>query len=98
LVWLVQKVLATGRAHYPPVEALKSWLAGFYRDADADLRDTVVLMLLEHLLEDPEIAAYFSDWREDPTLREAYEQAMEWAIHHHPPQHPAGDGGGSAGH
>ena len=78
----------------PLVQELKRWLAGYYRDADDDLRSSVVVFLLEHLLEDPDIAAYFTDWQEDHALAEGYEQAMEWARCHHPPQKPTDEAAG----
>lgn len=65
-----------------PREALadiKNWLARVYRNGDDAIRTCVVQGTLEHLLEDENIRQFFTDWNEDPTLRKAYAEAMEWA-------------------
>jgi hypothetical protein len=75
---LFRRLWQQGGGSSPQTEALKSWLTDCYRTADWDLQGTVVAMVLERLFTDPEIAAYFSDWQADPTLRIAYEGANIW--------------------
>lgn len=59
-------------------QEIKDWLAEMYRGGDDALRTCLVTATLEHLFENKEIARFFADWRVDPTLAEAYEQASEW--------------------
>jgi hypothetical protein len=61
---------------------LKKWAARLYREGDSDLQTCFVQSVLEHLLEDGKIADYFSDWKNDPILQQAYAEAMAWAIDH----------------
>jgi hypothetical protein len=60
------------------VGALKEWLARLYIDGDSEVRQCLVQATLEHLFENPEVAEYFSDWKEYPVLSAAYAEAMEW--------------------
>ena len=34
--------------------------------------------VLEHLFENGELMAYFDDWKDDPSLAEAYSAAVAW--------------------
>ena len=63
------------------VPELKEWLAALYVSGDADVRKALVAATLEHLFENPEVAEYFSDWREHAVLSTAYDEAMEWVEH-----------------
>ena len=58
---------------------LKRMLAELYRSGTRVTRDRVVYGLLEHLCENPKVARYFSDWKDDPDLKTAYTLALEWA-------------------
>jgi len=57
---------------------LKRWLADFYRESDAELRVSLVNIILEHLFENKKIRRFFSDWKTDPILSQAYEAAEMW--------------------
>ena len=63
------------------IPALKEWFAAVYVAGDPDVRTALVQATLEHLFENPEVAEYFSDWREHPVLSTAYDEAMEWVQH-----------------
>jgi hypothetical protein len=38
--------------------------------------------------ETPQIAGFFADWESDPTLKDAFDEAMEWAKDHRRPNIP----------
>lgn len=57
---------------------LKAWLENIYREGDGDLRQCLIQALLEHLFEQEGIREFFSDWRQDALLADAYENACEW--------------------
>jgi len=57
---------------------LKLWIAGLYKNADDRLRTCIVNAALEHLFERKPIRKYFSDWRNDPILSTAYNEACLW--------------------
>ena len=61
------------------VAELKDLLARLYREGDEKLRTCIVTATVEHLFEQKAIRKYFEDWRKDPVLDTAYQQAMEWA-------------------
>jgi hypothetical protein len=63
---------------------LKNWFGVLYKCVDEEIRFSMVQATFEHLVEDKSIREFFSDWREDPVLRIAYEEACLWP-----------DGGGS---
>jgi len=60
------------------LDDLKQLLARLYKEGDSPLRECLVTATLEHLFERRRIAKYFSDWQQDPVLRKAYEEGMEW--------------------
>jgi hypothetical protein len=60
------------------LQELKVWLAGLYRSANPDLRICIVQATLEHLFEPKKFRSFFADWKDDPVLRVAHSEAMEW--------------------
>jgi hypothetical protein len=66
------------KARRDAVKGLKDWLAGLYRAGDSELRRCIETATLEHLFEDREVVAFFSDWKEDDVLGKAYARALEW--------------------
>jgi len=61
---------------------LKNMLAYIYKLGDRELRDCIVCSCLEHLFEEQDIAEWFADWKDDPLLRTAYKEAIEWGKDH----------------
>jgi hypothetical protein len=57
---------------------LKIMLAELYKSGDAQVSDTLVNAVFEHLFETPGIAEFFQDWRSDPVMANAFNRAMEW--------------------
>jgi len=60
------------------LEEMKEWLAKLYKEGDKDIKECLVTATLEHLFEDSGVLDFFSDWKNDPELKEAYESAKEW--------------------
>ena len=54
---------------------LKSMLARLYHEGDEQLRTCIITGALEHLFESRDISKFFSDWKDDPVLKEAYHEA-----------------------
>ncbi|MCE5198856.1 MAG: hypothetical protein ABFD54_00280 [Armatimonadota bacterium] len=61
---------------------MKHWMSQLYLAADSEVRNAIVTGALEHILEEPRWREFFLDWRNDPNLSEAYDQAIEWAVEH----------------
>jgi hypothetical protein len=61
------------------LNALKNSLAAGIKVGGEGIKDAIVNAVLEHLFEDSGIRKFFSDWREDPELKRAYEDAMLWS-------------------
>lgn len=61
------------------LRSLKNWLGSVYREADDTVRHCIVTGALEHLLENREIARFFSDWKKNIYLADAYIEAAEWS-------------------
>jgi hypothetical protein len=57
---------------------LKSMLERLYREGDGEIRTCIVQATLEHLVEQTSIREFFADWKDDPVLRIAYEEACLW--------------------
>lgn len=57
---------------------MKDWLAELYKKGDNYLKECLITATLEHLFEDSGVLNFFSDWKNDPELKEAYESAKEW--------------------
>lgn len=53
-----------------------------FRAGNPDTRNRIETGALEHILEKPSLRPYFSHWKEDPVLHEAYEPAMLWGLAH----------------
>ena len=58
---------------------LKAWLARLYKQGDEDLRTCLITATFEHLFKNREIAKYFEDWRRDPDLASAFDEASGYA-------------------
>ena len=71
-VWRDENLPKTARAD------LKTWIAEIYRSGDREFRDALLLGALEHMFEDREIREFFSDWKNDPLLSDAYSEACEF--------------------
>lgn len=61
---------------------MKHWLAALYKASGSDIRTAIVTGMLEHVLEEPRWRGFFSDWRLDHELRDAYDEALRWAVEH----------------
>jgi hypothetical protein len=59
-------------------ESWKTWIRDLYLTGDEKVRDAVVNGILEHLFEVKQMRKRFTDWRDHPELRVAYELACEW--------------------
>jgi hypothetical protein len=57
---------------------LKDWLAGLYLQGNPDLRLCLETATLEHLFERKDIRRFFSDWKGDPVLKAAFDNASLW--------------------
>lgn len=60
------------------VEEIKSWLEKLLKNGTEDMRECIINATLEHLFENKEIRAFFSDWQKDSELKKAYSMALEW--------------------
>jgi hypothetical protein len=58
---------------------IKTMLARLYKSGDAQIKTCIVNATLEHLFENRSIAAYFADWGRDPSLAQAFSDAMLWS-------------------
>jgi hypothetical protein len=59
--------------------SMKSLLGRLYLEGSSDLQQTIVQAIIEHLFEKEPIRTFFTDWRDDPRLRQAYSEGSEWA-------------------
>jgi len=57
---------------------VREMLREVYEQGDEDIRTCIVHGALEHLFEAPEIVKEFADWKQNPSLRKAYGEALEW--------------------
>ena len=56
----------------------KKWLEDLYKEGSQEIRTCIVQATLEHLLEQKAFRKFFSDWKDDAVLKQAYEKALEW--------------------
>lgn len=61
------------------IDTVKSMLKEVYMEGNEDIRECVINGFLEHIFEDVQIQADFSDWKNNEVLKEAYDQALKWA-------------------
>jgi hypothetical protein len=66
-------------------ESIKAMLQNLYLTGQPELKKCVEQGVVEHLFERKDIMAFFSDWRDNPQLRPAYDEAKLWV-----------DGGGTS--
>lgn len=57
----------------------KSELERLYREGNEQVRECLVVSILEHLFEDPKAIELFSDWSSDLELNEPYTEALGYA-------------------
>ena len=60
------------------MDGWKNWLADLYKGSPEEIRTCIVQATLEHLLEQKHFREFFADWKNDPVLRRAYEEALLW--------------------
>jgi hypothetical protein len=60
------------------MDGWKKWLADLYHNGSEEIRTCIVQATLEHLLEQKHFRKFFADWRNDPVLKVAYEEALLW--------------------
>lgn len=60
-------------------QEMKSLLRRLYTEGPGELKDSIEQAIVEHLFERSEIREFFSDWRDNPQLRPAYEAGKLWA-------------------
>jgi hypothetical protein len=60
---------------------IKQWLERLYREGDETLRKCLVTATVEHLFERKEIRDFFTDWENDPELKAAHAEGMQWVTH-----------------
>jgi hypothetical protein len=61
------------------LRTVKDVIIDTYKQGDEEVRRCIVHGVLEHLFEDSKIIKDFAYWKQDPTLRKAYTEAMKWA-------------------
>lgn len=58
---------------------MKSLLRRLYMEGPGELKDSIEQAIVEHLFEREDIRDFFSDWRDAPQLRPAYDAGKLWA-------------------
>lgn len=59
---------------------VRNMIQEVYKGGDEGVRTCIVTGVLEHLFEDPEIESDFFEWKQDPLLKRACDEALEWAM------------------
>lgn len=59
-------------------QEMKSLLRRLYIEGTGELKDSIEQAIVEHLFEREPIREFFSDWRDDPQLRPAYDAGVLW--------------------
>lgn len=72
------KIWGDGSVPHDAKTQIKEWLATQYKKGDTDIRRCLVDATLEHLFENREIARFFDDWKKDPELAIAFQEAADW--------------------
>ena len=61
------------------IDDIKDWLRDLYVNGDEELKICLVHATIEHIFERKDILKYFEDWKSDPDLRRAYNEAIQWS-------------------
>ena len=72
--WFIQ-LWEDGPTYETEINELKALLKILYEEGNQEFRSDFVIMVLEHLFQNPEIADYFGDWQKEPVLGPAYAEA-----------------------
>ncbi|MBV9573085.1 MAG: hypothetical protein JOY93_03455 [Acidobacteriales bacterium] len=57
----------------------QKWMEKLYRAGDERIKRALVDGILEHLFEKKGLRQSFADWKTDPQLKTAYDEAQLWA-------------------
>lgn len=57
----------------------KKWMEKLYRVGDEGIKRAIVDGIMEHLFEEKGLRDLFADWKPDPQLKTAYDEAKLWA-------------------
>jgi hypothetical protein len=68
----------------------KKWMEKLYRAGDEGIKRALVDGILEHLFEEKGVRQFFADWKTNPELKIAYDEAQLWADTQPKNAHPAG--------
>ena len=68
----------------------KKWMEKLYRAGDEGIKRAVVDGILEHLFEEKGLRKFFADWKANPQLKTAYDEAQLWADTQSNTAQPAG--------
>ena len=49
-----------------------SWIAQIYKEGDTDVKEEIIHVVFLHLFEDKKVKKLFSNWQDDPDLKEAF--------------------------
>ena len=60
------------------IDEVKRRLGELYKAGSEGVRDALVHAVLEHLFEQSDLIKYFEDWKTDPILNRAYNEALAW--------------------
>lgn len=61
------------------IAELRDWLKNLYTTGSSELQRCLITATFEHLFEDRPIRKFFKDWQEDPTMRDAYNEALNYS-------------------
>ncbi len=62
------------------LQELKQWIQIMYLEGNRSVRTCIITGILEHLFENKKIAGYFKEWRNEPELANAYEEAIGYSF------------------
>jgi len=63
------------------LEEIRDWLEGIYANGGEEERICLITAVFEHLFEEKSIAKFFACWKDDPTMADAYAEAVGHAAY-----------------
>ena len=54
------------------LDDFNAWIAQIYKEGDTDVKEEIIHVVFLHLFEDKKVKKLFSNWQDDPDLKEAF--------------------------
>jgi hypothetical protein len=72
-----ERLWAVGRIKQSRLAQIRDALAELARQESPEIKDVIIVSILEHLFRNPQLAEFFAGWKREPGLRTIHQEAIK---------------------